>query len=58
MQALVERLKDEPERALPYAQMLQSMDTGNARLSLLIKSLAASARQSATHISFSSVNAV
>lgn len=46
LQALVERLHDEPGRALPYAQMLQSMDAGNAELSLLVKSLAASARES------------
>jgi DNA-binding SARP family transcriptional activator/pimeloyl-ACP methyl ester carboxylesterase len=48
-QALIGRLRDEPERALPYAQMLQSMDVRNAELSLLMKSLADSARQMATH---------
>jgi len=29
LQALVERLRDEPERALPYAEMLKTSDPGN-----------------------------
>jgi DNA-binding SARP family transcriptional activator/pimeloyl-ACP methyl ester carboxylesterase len=49
LQALVGRLRDEPEKALPHAQMLQSMDASNTELSLLMKSLADSARQNATH---------
>lgn len=54
LRALVERLHDEPERALLYAQMLQSMDRDNAELALLLKSLGSSARQSATHIHLTS----
>ncbi|MGE3875853.1 MAG: alpha/beta fold hydrolase [Parvibaculaceae bacterium] len=50
LQALVERLRNEPERALPYAHMLHAMDTDNAELSLLMKSLTASAREDATRI--------
>jgi DNA-binding SARP family transcriptional activator/pimeloyl-ACP methyl ester carboxylesterase len=48
LQALVKRLRDEPDRALPYAEMLQAMDRGNAEPSLLMT--AASARQSSAHI--------
>lgn len=48
LQTLVERLRDEPERALPYAQALQSLDPANEQVSLAIKSLATSARQNAT----------
>ncbi len=48
LQTLVDRLRDEPERALPFARKLQEMDSGNAGLSLLMTSLAASARSSAT----------
>jgi DNA-binding SARP family transcriptional activator/pimeloyl-ACP methyl ester carboxylesterase len=50
LRALVERLREEPERALPYAQMLQAMDSDNAELPLLMTSLSTSVRQSARHI--------
>ncbi len=51
LQTLVERLRSEPERALPYAQALQSMDPTDEQVSLEMKSLATSARQkSATAI--------
>src|SRR4030095_11312805 len=47
LQTLVQRLRTEPERALPYAQTLQSMDPGDERVSLEMMSLATSARQHA-----------
>jgi DNA-binding SARP family transcriptional activator/pimeloyl-ACP methyl ester carboxylesterase len=50
LQALVERLRSEPERALPYAQALQSMDPSDVHVSLEMKSLATSARQHATRL--------
>jgi pimeloyl-ACP methyl ester carboxylesterase/DNA-binding SARP family transcriptional activator len=48
LQALVERLRAEPERALSYAQTLQSLDPTNKQVSLEMRSLAASALQRAT----------
>jgi len=45
LQTLVERLRGEPERALQYAQTLQSIGAADDQLSLEVKSLAASARQ-------------
>ena len=48
LQALVERLRSEPERALPYVQALRSMDPSDLQMSLEMKSLAAFARKSAT----------
>lgn len=48
LRVLVERLQGEPERALPYAHLLQSMDPTNRRLSTQTFSLAAAARQKAT----------
>jgi DNA-binding SARP family transcriptional activator/pimeloyl-ACP methyl ester carboxylesterase len=48
LQALVERLRSEPERALLYAGILRSMDPANADLSLPMTSLATAARQPAT----------
>jgi DNA-binding SARP family transcriptional activator len=50
LQALVERLRIEPERALPYAQALQSMDPSDVHVSLEMKSLVTSARQNATRL--------
>lgn len=50
LQTLVERLRGEPERALPYAQALQCMDPTDEQVSLELKSLAASARQNATRL--------
>jgi pimeloyl-ACP methyl ester carboxylesterase/DNA-binding SARP family transcriptional activator len=50
LRALVERLRSEPERALPYVQALRSMDPSDSQMSLEMKSLAASARQSATQL--------
>jgi len=47
LQTLVQRLRTEPERALPYAQTLQSMDPTDERVSLEMMSLATSARQHA-----------
>src|SRR4030095_146078 len=47
LRTLVQRLRTEPERALPYAQTLQSMDPGDERVSLEMMSLATSARQHA-----------
>jgi DNA-binding SARP family transcriptional activator/pimeloyl-ACP methyl ester carboxylesterase len=44
LQTLVERLRSEPDRALPYAQALQSMDPTDEQVSLEMKSLATSAR--------------
>jgi pimeloyl-ACP methyl ester carboxylesterase/DNA-binding SARP family transcriptional activator len=49
LQTLVERLRDEPEQGLPYAQILQAMDCSNAEPSLRTTSLAATVRQVATH---------
>jgi pimeloyl-ACP methyl ester carboxylesterase len=48
LQTLVERLRSEPERALPYAQALQAMDPTDEQVSLEMKSLATSARKYAT----------
>jgi pimeloyl-ACP methyl ester carboxylesterase/DNA-binding SARP family transcriptional activator len=45
LQTLVERLHGKPERALQYAQTLQSIGASDDQLSLEMKSLAASARQ-------------
>jgi DNA-binding SARP family transcriptional activator/pimeloyl-ACP methyl ester carboxylesterase len=50
LQALVERLRHEPDRARPYAQMLQAADSGNAELPSLMASLTAMPQQSGTHI--------
>jgi DNA-binding SARP family transcriptional activator/pimeloyl-ACP methyl ester carboxylesterase len=50
LQTLMERLRSEPERALPYAQALQSMDPTDEQVSLEMKSLASSARQNATRL--------
>jgi pimeloyl-ACP methyl ester carboxylesterase/DNA-binding SARP family transcriptional activator len=47
LQVLVERLRSEPERAIAYAQTLQSMDPADEQASLEIRSLASSARQQA-----------
>jgi pimeloyl-ACP methyl ester carboxylesterase/DNA-binding SARP family transcriptional activator len=49
LQALMGRLRSEPERALSYAQVLQSMDPTDEQVSLEMKSLATSARRHATH---------
>lgn len=48
LQALVERLRDEPERALLYAHLLQSMDPANPQLLSQMQALASAARQNAT----------
>lgn len=45
LQELVERLQGEPERALPYAHLLQSRDPANRQLSSQTQSLAAAARR-------------
>ena len=50
LQVLVERLRSEPERALPYVQALQSMDPTDEQVALEMRSLATSARESATAI--------
>jgi hypothetical protein len=50
LQTLIERLRSDPERALPYAQALQSMDPTDEQVSLEIKSLATSTRQKATRL--------
>ena len=50
LQMLVERLRSEPERALPYAQALQSMDPTDEQVALELRSLDTSARESATAI--------
>ncbi|SJM30359.1 alpha/beta hydrolase [Mesorhizobium delmotii] len=50
LQALVERLRCEPERALSYAETLQSLDRANKQVSLEIRSLEASARERATQL--------
>jgi DNA-binding SARP family transcriptional activator/pimeloyl-ACP methyl ester carboxylesterase len=47
LRTLMERLRGEPERALPHAQTLQSMDPSDEQVSLELKSLATSARQNA-----------
>src|SRR6266850_1302963 len=47
LQMLVERLRGEPERALPFAQALQSMDPTDEQVSLELRSLDTSARESA-----------
>ena len=47
LQMLVERLRSEPERALPYAQALQSMDPTDKQVGLELRSLDTSARESA-----------
>ena len=47
LQTLLERLRSEPELALPYAQALQSIDPTDEQLLLDMKSLAISARQHA-----------
>ena len=48
LQTLVERLRSDPERALSYAQALQSMDPTDEQVSLEIKSLGTSIPQEAT----------
>ncbi|WP_284311427.1 alpha/beta fold hydrolase [Labrys miyagiensis] len=50
LRALVERLRGEPERALPYAQALQSLEPSDVQVSLELKSLVTSARQNATRL--------
>jgi len=50
LQVLVELLQGEPERALPYAHLLQSMDPTNRQLSSQTHSLATAARQEATSL--------
>jgi len=47
LQLLVERLHGEPERALPFAHLLQSMDPSNQKLHQQARSLASFAHQSA-----------
>lgn len=47
---LVERLRAEPERALKYAQTLQSMGTADDQLARKMKSLAAAARHKVTEL--------
>ena len=47
LQMLVERLRSDPERALPYAQALQSMDPTDEQVALELRSLDTSARESA-----------
>jgi hypothetical protein len=47
LQMLVERLRSDPERALPYAQTLQSMDPTDEQAALELRSLDTSARGSA-----------
>ena len=44
---LIERLRGEPERALPYAQALQSMDLSDEQVAFELRSLDTSARKSA-----------
>jgi len=44
---LIERLRGEPERALPHAQALQSMDLSDEQVALELRSLDTSARESA-----------
>jgi hypothetical protein len=46
LQVLVERLRSEPERALPYVQALQSMDPTDEQVALELRSLNTSARES------------
>jgi pimeloyl-ACP methyl ester carboxylesterase/DNA-binding SARP family transcriptional activator len=48
LRLLIDRLRSEPERALPYAQALRSMDPTDEQVSSQMGSLAAAARQSAT----------
>lgn len=55
LRALVERLRSEPERALPYAQVLQSIDPSDVQVSLEIKSLATLARQNSMRLQSASV---
>ncbi|WP_413989661.1 alpha/beta fold hydrolase [Labrys okinawensis] len=50
LQVLVERLRSEPERALPYARALQSMDPTDVHVSSEMRSLATSARQDTTRL--------
>jgi pimeloyl-ACP methyl ester carboxylesterase/DNA-binding SARP family transcriptional activator len=50
LQTLVERLREEPERALHYAQALQSMGAADNQLALEMKSLAALARHKIAHL--------
>jgi hypothetical protein len=47
LQMLVERLRGQPERALPFAQALQSIDPTDEQVSLELRSLDTSARESA-----------
>ena len=47
LQMLIERLRGEPERALPHAQALQSMDLSDEQVALELRSLDTSARESA-----------
>jgi len=46
LHVLVERLRSEPERALPYVQALQSMDPTDEQVALELRSLNTSARES------------
>lgn len=54
LQTLIERLRGEPERALPFVHALQSMDPNDQQVSLEMKSLTISARQHATRLRSSS----
>jgi pimeloyl-ACP methyl ester carboxylesterase len=47
LQTLVERLRPDPERALSYAETLQSLDPTNEQVAFDIRSLAAAARERA-----------
>jgi DNA-binding SARP family transcriptional activator/pimeloyl-ACP methyl ester carboxylesterase len=47
LQMLIERLRSEPERALPYAQALRSMDLTDEQVALDLRSLGTSARENA-----------
>jgi pimeloyl-ACP methyl ester carboxylesterase/DNA-binding SARP family transcriptional activator len=50
LRTLVERLRNEPERALPYAHALQSMDPTDEQVSSDMKTLATSARRNARQL--------
>jgi pimeloyl-ACP methyl ester carboxylesterase/DNA-binding SARP family transcriptional activator len=54
LQTLVERLRSEPDRALPYAQALQAMDPTDEQVSLEMKSLATAARKYVTRLASAS----
>ncbi|SDA81163.1 alpha/beta fold hydrolase [Mesorhizobium qingshengii] len=47
LQALVERLRSDPERALSHAETLQSLDPTNKQIALEVRSLATEARERA-----------